>query len=380
MKVYHVLPPFLPIHEDKAEGGIENNKLMLSQAQKNLGLDVRLIATADSTHELVVPTIKSIGLDTIDSEYVYQNDIRQHTWSKLLHINKTLEFLLNEKKDVVVHVSDDYFIPFMKFLKVPSIATIHTIPEYFWSAEQLKGENIRFVAVSKKQKEIFENQGILIKDVVYNGLDVSKFIPDFNKENYLLSLSAIAPHKGQHLAIDVAKRTNNNIIVAGNISDKVYFEEKIKPLVDFDISDSKNKLEAYLNLPESENGKVVYCGFADNEQKAKLYSKAKVFLMPTQVQETFGFVVVEALASGTPVVALNNGAMPELIRQSQTGYVCNNEEDMASAIIKLNDVDREVIGKFCVEDVSKRFSVEAAAKNYLRIYEDQFSKFYSSKN
>ena len=95
-------------------------------------------------------------------------------------------------------------------------------------------------------------------------------------------------------------------------------------------------------------------------------AKAKGFLNPIKFHESFGLTTIEALSCGTPVISNNMGALPEIIKHGETGFLCNNYEQMKMYV---NEID-EISPKKCREDVMKRFSREVMAKNYIKVLEE----------
>jgi glycosyltransferase involved in cell wall biosynthesis len=105
-------------------------------------------------------------------------------------------------------------------------------------------------------------------------------------------------------------------------------------------------------------------GQVDPQTKSDLLSKARAFLMPIQWEEPFGLVMVEALASGTPVVALNRGAVPEVVDDGVTGYVCDSVDAMIEAIGRLDEIDAAA----CRRQAQIRFDASVTVEGYERVY------------
>ncbi|MBW3021170.1 glycosyltransferase, partial [Candidatus Woesearchaeota archaeon] len=182
---------------------------------------------------------------------------------------------------------------------------------------------------------------------IYNGVNVDKYIfikyiPDYAP---LIFLGRIEKIKGCHIAIKMAKKTNKKLIIAGNISDKDYFEKEIKPFL---------------------NERIVYVGEVNDHQKNILLGKSSALLMPIEWDEPFGIVMAEALACGTPVIGLNRGSVPELVKNGVDGFICNDEKEMFDAINNIGLIDRKMSRKTCEEN----FSSEVIARNYLRLYNE----------
>ena len=187
---------------------------------------------------------------------------------------------------------------------------------------------------------------------VHNAVDFNQFTLTENLplDAPLIFLGRIEKIKGCHTAIEVAKKTNHQLIIAGNISPLIeemeYFEKEIKPQID--------------------GIKIVYIGEVNDIQKNAWLGKAKALLMPIEWNEPFGIVMIEAMACGTAVIGFNKGAVPEVIKNGVTGFLVNNKEEMISALDKINNVKRKI-----VRNVSeKEFDVEIVANKYLQLFSE----------
>ena len=166
------------------------------------------------------------------------------------------------------------------------------------------------------------------------------------KEDFILWLARPTPYKGWKEAIEIAKRNNVRLVLMTGIGNKEH-EKNFKLLK---AEADKNGLEVIVN--------------PTHKQKIEMYQKAKALLYPVQYNECFGLVVVEALACGTPVIASNYGAMPELIKNGETGYICRTDDDFIRAIENAEGLNPEK----CRKDVMERFSPGVCAENYLKLY------------
>lgn len=183
---------------------------------------------------------------------------------------------------------------------------------------------------------------------IYNAIDVSSY--PFNggkREPRLLFLSRMSPEKGPHLAIEVARRLKMPLVLAGNVHpvDEVYFRSYVMPQVDGHL--------------------VRYIGEADYHMKRELLAEAFCLLAPITWPEPFGLFMAEAMACGTPVVAFNRGAAPEVVRHGVTGFVVETLEDMVRAVPAVERLDPRA----CREHVKARFDVPRMADDYLAAYE-----------
>ena len=189
------------------------------------------------------------------------------------------------------------------------------------------------------------NEGRNVK-VVHHGCDLTKYGFKKDKTDRFLFLSAISPAKGADVALSIAKDMNLKIDFAGlggSTSGIIEEESKINP-------------------------NISYLGEVSEEQKISLYQNAKALIFPTGVhgdwEEPFGLVAIEAMSCGTPVITWNSGAMPEIILHNQTGFICNNMEDLRNAIRDVNNIMPEN----CRNHVEENFTYQAMAKKYIKLY------------
>ena len=182
---------------------------------------------------------------------------------------------------------------------------------------------------------------------IYNSLDFSQYELNNEVEETapLIFLGRLDKIKGVHTAINVAKATNNKLIIAGNIShtpdNYAYFKNEIEPLIDGD--------------------QIKYVGELNDVEKNFYLRKSKAFLFPIEWDEPFGIVMIEAMACGTPVIGFKRGSVPEVIDHGLTGFIVNNEEEMISALKSIN----QIIRTNCRQVSESRFNSETIAKQYL---------------
>jgi glycosyltransferase involved in cell wall biosynthesis len=185
--------------------------------------------------------------------------------------------------------------------------------------------------------------------VIYNGIDVAGFPFQANKDEHLLFLSRIAPEKGPHVAIAVARRLGMRLLLAGKIDrvDRDYFASTVQPLLD--------------------DEQIRYVGEVTREETKTLYAEALALLLPVDWEEPFGLVIPEAMATGTPVIAFRRGAAPELIRHGETGFLVDagDVDGMAAAVRQVDRIDPFR----CRRHVEENFDVSRMVDGYLEAYE-----------
>jgi glycosyltransferase involved in cell wall biosynthesis len=192
-------------------------------------------------------------------------------------------------------------------------------------------------------------QGLNWVGSVYHGIpkDLLPFSPR-PKDGYLAFLGRISPEKRPDRAIEIAARAGLPLKIAAKVdkADKVYWDELIEPLI-------------------KANPAVEFIGEINENQKAEFLGNAHALLFPIDWPEPFGLVMIEAMASGTPVVAFNAGSVPEIIDNGVSGFVVKTIEQAVEAVTRLETIDRAKVRA----TFEKRFTVEQMALGYLDIYQ-----------
>ncbi|NHC15094.1 glycosyltransferase family 4 protein [Motilibacter sp. E257] len=228
---------------------------------------------------------------------------------------------------------------------VPTVVTMHgpvdgEQGEYFARL----GETVDVVAISDAQRRL--NPGINWVGRVHNAIDVSSFPFQPDKDDYLLWLGRFSPDKGAHLAIDAARKAGRWIVLAGKCSEpaeKAYFESEIAPRLGEDVE---------------------YVGEADASFKRQLLAGAAALAFPVQWEEPFGMVMIEAMACGTPVVALRRGSVPEVVDHGVSGLIVDDYAGFADALRTADGLDP----LRCRQQAQRRFDLPVMAAGYERVY------------
>ncbi|NUT32031.1 MAG: glycosyltransferase family 4 protein [Hamadaea sp.] len=335
LRVAMVAPPYFDV-PPRGYGGIEEVIGDLVAALVNRGHDVTLIgagAGADRTPGRFARTFAEP-----------QSDRLGEPMPEVIHAAAAARMLAELEVDVVHDhtLAGPLTAPGRP---APTVATMHgpldgDLGDYY----RQFGDAIDFVAISESQRA--KAPDLHWTATVYNGLNTDSFPFREEKEDWVLFIGRFDPGKGVDLAIEAARAAGRKIVLAGKLNEpdeEEYFEQAIRPLLD---------------------GGVTYVGEADAALKRELYGKAAALLFPIRWPEPFGMVMVEAMACGTPVVALREGSVPEVVDDGRTGIICDEPAELAAAI------DRAVAlcPSDCRRHVVENFDAARMAEGYETVY------------
>ncbi len=243
-----------------------------------------------------------------------------------------------------------------RYRDVPVMYTLHD-PVFPWYKELFElydSPNQHYVSISNNQRR--DAPDLNYAATIYDGIDTDEFSFSNEHEDYLLYLGRIVPEKGVKEAIQIAEATNNRLLIIGPVypAAQGYFDQYIKP---------------YLN------DKILYLGYIERDKLRPYYQKAKALLSPIQWEEPFGMTSIEAMACGTPVIAIARGSMPEIIKHEKTGYLVNSVGEMIEAVRKVNKLDRRA----CREHVKAHFSLKQMIDGYEQAYHEILNQSSSVK-
>jgi glycosyltransferase involved in cell wall biosynthesis len=295
-----------------------------------LGVDVTLFATGDS-----ITAGKLVSV----CEQGYEEDRSQDAKVlECLHISNLME---RAGEFDIIHNNFDFLpLTYTGLINTPMITTIHgfssprIIPVY-------KKYNSRghYVSISNADR----SPELEYLATVYNGLDTKDFKFTEQPQDYLLYFGRIHHDKGPLEAIEISKKANKRLIMAGIIQDENYWKEKVEPQL---------------------NEQIQYIGPAGPDKRNELLGNALALLHPINFAEPFGMSVAEAMLCGTPVIAFNKGSMPELIQHEKTGFLLDTVDEAVDAVGQLGSINR----KDCFEWANSQFSKEKMAADYLGLY------------
>src|SRR5690625_4539519 len=272
------------------------------------GVDVTLFATGDSVTNAKLSSIVPTGYEedeTVDAKVV-----------ECMHISSLME---KAGEFDIIHNHFDFLpLTYSRLIETPVVTTIHgfSSPKIRPVYKQYN-EAGYYISISNADRA----PELHYVATIYNGLDVGKFpFKDSPLGDYLLFFGRIHPDKGTAEAIEIAQKSRKKLIIAGIIQDETYFKERIQPFLDSE--------------------QIKFIGAAAPKQRAELLGNAVALLHPIQFAEPFGLSVAESMLCGTPVIAFNRGAMPELICDGETGFLVNTVEEAVERIEMLKSIDR----------------------------------------
>ncbi len=301
-----------------------------------------------------------------------------------MHLSNTLHRASMGDIDII-HAHDAKAVEFMYDsvfkMNVPIVMTLHVSAEdsslggayQRWANHLLASPLVYCTAISEYQKRQY-NDLVNAENVVYHGIDVEeypvKYEPD--KGSYLFTIGRITPDKGQDKAIEIAKKTGSKLIIAGCVQNKPTDREffaGLKNSIDLSVEVDKHPVDddyyARVIKPLLDCDKqIIYIGEISSEHKKHWYRHARATLFPIQWGEPFGLVLVESMACGTPVIALDKGAVPEIIVDETTGFVVDSVDAMVKAVGRIDSIDPYE----CRSHVQKHFSITSMAYKYSELY------------
>ena len=273
--------------------------------------------------------------------------------------------MANDNQLDIIHIftnEEDIALPMAKLSRKPVIFTHHDPYNFLTKYKNVfpKYANLNWVSLSLAQRRGMPKGTNWIANV-YNGLPKTEYRPNYHPTGeYIAYLGRIIHAKGVHLAIRAVNEYNrlNGMRLKLKIAGKHY-------------AGKKDEYWTRQILPEL-SGDIEYAGYLEShEQRQAFLADSKALIVPSVFEEPFGMVMIEALACATPVIGLRSGAIPEVIKNGQTGLVVDkgkNEKELitnlSTAISGVSRIDR----KACRRDFEQRFTSEHMAEGYIKAY------------
>jgi glycosyltransferase involved in cell wall biosynthesis len=318
LRIVLVAPPYFDI-PPKGYGGTEAVVADLADALVKRGHDVTVLGAGEPrTSARLIPVWERTLADRLGEPY-----------PEIMHalkVRRVIERIATTDGVDIVH--DHTFAgplntPAYRAVGIPMVVTVHgPIDEDLYPYYRVLGDEVGLIAISDRQRELAPDLNWVGR--VHNALCIDEW----------------------HLALRAAHQAGIPLVLAGKCNEppeRAYFNEQVRPLL-------------------TENDHV--CGQVDAVSKRRLLAGARCLLFPIQWEEPFGMVMIEAMACGTPVVALRGGAVPEVIVDGVTGVVCDRPDELPAAIERAQTMDP--VG--CRRHVAAHFGIAEFGSGYERIY------------
>jgi glycosyltransferase involved in cell wall biosynthesis len=315
-------------------GSIETLTALLTDGLVARGHDVTLFATGSSVTTARLHAVHARG---------YEEDTAMWPWElcELFNLSAAVERAASFD---VVHCQARYApmsLAYGRLSTVPVLQTVHYSPDPCEVALWSRYPEAPFVAISDAQARMLA--GLNVVATIHHAVDTTAFAFQAIPDDYLLFIGRFTEGKGALQAIDIARRVHMRLVLAA--AENEYYREAIAPLVD--------------------GQHDVYAGEAGHAEKIRLLGGARAVLYPVQSDEPFGLVLPEAAACGTPVAALDRGAVTEVVEEGVSGMAFDTLDAMVEGLPRVLSLDRAKVRALAVD----RFGVDRMVEAYAAVYE-----------
>jgi glycosyltransferase involved in cell wall biosynthesis len=320
-----------PVRREGSDS-VEGIVWLLSRELTRLGHEVTVFAAAGSEPcgELVVTLPGPYGTAGAPDD-----------WQACEWINLCRAVEQSARFDVLHSHAYLWGLPLQALSRAPLVHTLHVTPYQSEARLWSLFPDAVVTAISKCQWSAFPD--LRPAATIYHGVDPKEFPVRTEPEDYVCYLGRFTPGKGPLQAVRAAQTLGLRLLLAGPADD--YYRRHVEPLVD--------------------DRWVVYAGYVSGRRRAELLGGARALLYPLQEPEPFGLVQVEAMLCGTPVAALDRGAVREVIDEGVTGYVATGADDFPRQVLRCFALDRRQVRARAQE----RFSAARMARDYASLYE-----------
>ncbi|MSU26062.1 MAG: glycosyltransferase family 4 protein [Candidatus Levybacteria bacterium] len=346
-----------------AENEFASRSRIIYQLARGLvsrGHEVSLLGTGDSIIEgvKIISIIPSgwVDLPPVENPFIRETATLIQQAKIMLSLQKDFDIIHNHTyPDIFPHIVDEQ-------LDIPLVTTLHAVAADYLDDAMGLFHNSHFIALSKAYRNLLKKTSV--HAVVYNGIDTSVYQFKEKKGDYLLWIGRIngsknedgtyIDPKGVGWAIQLAQKTGTPLKMIGDVLDNEAFAKEVEP---------------YLSNTIEWVSKKVSQQSLSKEDVVNYMQNAKALLMTVNQEEPFGLVMAESMSCGTPVIGFNKGAVIEVVKDGETGFVVDVEEGVDGLARALEKIP-SILPSQCRKRVEDHFSVDVMVENYEKIYEE----------
>jgi glycosyltransferase involved in cell wall biosynthesis len=331
------IAPLMEQVPPKLYGGTERVAAYLSDELVAMGHEVTLFASGDS--------VTAAQLDPVWPKALrHDPSIKDYLAPYMLMLEKVAR---RAGEFDIIHQHIDYTsFSILCRTGVPFLSTLHLpLERYEVRAVYEAFPDIPIVSISNAQRELLPRGNFV--ETIYHGLPKDLLTQGAGAGGYLAFLGRIAPSKGPDYAVRIAAKAGMQLKIAAKVDrvDVDYFKTEIEPML-------------------SQPG-VEFIGEIDEAKKSQFLGDAAGLIFPIQWREPFGLAMIEAMACGTPVIAMRRGSVPEVVDEGVTGFIVDDENGAVDAVQRLALLDRRRIR----QTFERRFTARRMATDYVRVYD-----------
>ena len=332
LRIGLIAPPWVPV-PPSVYGGTEQVIDVLARGLTEAGHEVTLFASGDSTCPVARRWLYPKALGTTTSLFAEMGQVQaaydEFADLDVIHDHTLLGPLWALAEGAVPPIVTTSHGPFTPVLR----RHFETI-----------ADRVAVVAISHHQ--LSTAPGLRGATVIHHGIDVERIPEGAGDGGYVLFLGRMSPDKGPDRAILAARAAGRRILVAAKMwepEEQRYFREHVEPLLGPD---------------------ATYVGEPTVAEKFALLAGAAALVNPIRWAEPFGLVMIEALASGTPVLAFAEGSAPEIVEDGVTGFVCRDHDELVERLGRVDEIDRAR----CRAAAVSRFSRQRMVNDHVLLY------------
>ncbi len=352
MRIAQVAPLYeaVPPHR---YGGTERVVAALADGLADRGHDVTLFAAGESTTRAKLHEVVPAPLRTRMTRQELL-EVAPH-----IHLRMLADLYRDGDFDVIHSHLDVWTLPFAATSATPTVTTLHGRLDLPMVRDVLgMYPQVPIVSISDDQRRPLADLDLSWVATVPHGLELGAYLNQPRAGgDHLAFVGRVCAEKGLDTAITVARRCGRPLHIAAKVDpmDVEYYECVIEPLLGDD---------------------TVFVGEIGEDLKPGFYASAAATMFPITWPEPFGIVMIESLAAGTPVIALRNGSVPEILRDGVTGFICDSVEEMVDAVGRIDEIDPEECRRH-----ARAFTIDVMCRRYEAIYEllvDQIPRLESA--